>query len=124
MTLYEVFDNVSKALSLEPEDQARIATYIRDSADDNIEFVRSRYCKRQEGPLPNRELGPIQYIVCGSTKPFEIKQIRYILSPASSQSTDFQFQIIWGKNIDSIEEDKEFCEELEFEYTTDIFIES
>lgn len=125
MTLYEVIDKVSRDLALhqcqfnhhnQSELAHQISTYLKDSMDDNIEFTRSRYCKRtdQEGPIPNRELGTIQYILYGCNKAFHTDYIRYIKHGEINQATDLQLQIIWGKHLDNIQEDTEFCEGVGF----------
>lgn len=125
MTLYEVFDKVSQDLASHQyqfnyhnhsELAHQILSYLKDSMDDNIEFTRSRYCKRseQEGPIPNRELGTIQYILYGCNKAFHPNLVKYIKYAEIEQATDLQLQIIWGKHLDSIQEDTEFCEGVGF----------
>ena len=118
MTLHEVFDKVAEALSDNTDLQAKISSYLRDSMDDDFEFTRSRYQKRsdQEGPVPNRELGPIKYIICGCTKPFHPTQVRYITDRDLEGVTDFHAEIIWNKNILNLEEDKELLLQSDYEH--------
>lgn len=124
MTIYEVFDKVSERLSEVQEDRNQIASYLRDSMDDDGEFTRSRHQKRseQEGPIPNRELGDIQYIICGCTKPFHTSQVRYIHSPASNQSTDLQAEIIWNTDIRCLHDDIELLGQTGYEHLTIIVL--
>ncbi len=123
MTLYEVFNRVAEALSDNSDFQIQISSYLRDTMDDDGEFTRSRYQKRSEqDKLEDRELGPIQYIICGCIKPFHPNQIKYINNEDFSNLTDFKAEIIWNKDINSLEEDKDLLQETGYEHQTIIII--
>ena len=123
MTLYEVFNRVAEALSDNSDFQIQISSYLRDTMDDDGEFTRSRYQKRSEQDiLEDRELGTIQYIICGCIKPFHPNQIKYINNEDFSNLTDFKAEITWNKDINSLEEDKELLQETGYEHQTIIVI--
>lgn len=127
MTLYEVIDRVSQDLAArsqqDPEESAyRISCYLKESLDDVWNFVRSRYCKRPEGPTPDRELGAPDYIVYGCKEPFHPKQVRYVSFGPIEQATDLRMQINWGTGPYDIAEDKEYFEGVGFGHTAVILL--
>lgn len=117
MELYEVLGKVAQSLTSNADLQTHLFYYLKDTMDDDGEFTRSRYQKRpeQEGPIPNRELGPIQYIICGCTKPFHPSQVRYI---TDEELVDFQAEIIWNRDKECLEEDKALLQQSGYEHLT------
>jgi len=62
MKLYELLDIVGKAM-LGVKDGCILAEKLKETVDDNGDFLRNRYCKRKEGLVVNRKLGEINYIL-------------------------------------------------------------
>lgn len=122
MTLYQIFELVAAELlsqshqehQAHQDQKEKLFDYLKSTMDDNKGFTRSRYCKRQEGPVPDREVGNIEYIVCGCTKPFDIQQVRYIPAHRIPDATDFQAQIAWVKPRDDLEDTINYCKETNF----------
>lgn len=121
MTLYQIFDLVAAELlknaqQTQGEHKKALFEYLRNTMDDNVGFTRSRYCRRPEGPVPNREIGNIEYIVCGCTKPFDIQQVRYTTVHQIREATDLQAQIVWVRPTDDLDDTINYCVETNFEY--------
>ena len=64
----------------------------------DLVFTGSRYQKRPEGPISNRELGVIKYIICGSIKPFHPNQLQYTSDQVYMNLINFQAEIIFLLN--------------------------
>ncbi len=124
MTIHEVITKVSQALSNDSDIQKQISFYLINSMDDDGEFTRSRYQKRPEGIIPDRELGPVSYILCGCVQEFHPSQLQYITDEniGLSNLTDFQAEIIWNKNIQNLREDKDLLMQTGYKYITTIII--
>lgn len=124
MTIHEVIAKVSQALSDSLDIQKQISQYLLHSMDDDGEFIRSRYQKRPEGIIPDRELGSVSYILCGCTKPFHPNQLQYITDEniGLSNLIDFQTEIIWNRNIENLGEDKDLLMQTGYEHITTIIL--
>ncbi len=112
MDLYGVIDIVSK--NLDPKGSDRMAEYLKSCLDDNIGFLRSRFCKRCEGDMPNRDLGDIKYIVFGTSQVYNHGQKLYIEARKIKNVGTVCVQIMWGNRLDYIEEDIALCKCLGF----------
>lgn len=75
MRLYEVLERVSEVVY--QDNPSPLLTYLKNTLDDDGCFLRSRYGRRHEGEVADRELGEVGFIMVASNMPFSPKHVQF-----------------------------------------------
>lgn len=120
MKIHELIDMIAKEITSEKSEE--LAKYLKESLDDNGSFLRSKYCRRREGLIADREIGDIAYVICGYRKTFKETHIEYRKHGQIRYLTDFQAQIMWGTEYDSLGVCMEICFKMGYKHVMSVAI--
>lgn len=91
MRLYEMLERVSKVVY--QDNPSPLLTYLKNILDDDGCFLRSRYGRRHEGEVVDRELGEVGFIMVASNMPFSPKHVQF--KSIETIQVTYKVQIGW-----------------------------
>ena len=91
MRLYEMLERVSEVVY--QDNPSPLLKYLKNTLDDDGCFLRSRYGRRHEGEVADRELGEVGFIMVASNMPFSPKHVQF--KSIETIQVTYKVQIGW-----------------------------